>query len=143
MGLGERYHEPVCTTLRKLAIDFPTVGANLLLQLTIKALNDTLGPERLVHSLLVCGEIPHVFTPSETPRARDMLGERAALAHAARSEMQTIMAKMRVGRALKHSVPAAADCSYEFDDQVLTWREKIVNNHIGEWQAPGSDSQTL
>ena len=46
------------------------------------------------------------------------------------------MAKARVNRALKHSTPDAADVMYTPGDMVLVWREKIVNNRIGEWMGP-------
>lgn len=136
LGIGERYHEPVRTTFRKLLLQYPMVRKTLLLQMTVKALNDTLGPEGLVPSSLVFGELPRVHTPSETPKNRDTLGERAALAHSARVEMQAIMSKMRVARGLRHSIPPAANHSYDPGNFVLTWRENAVNNRIGEWLGP-------
>lgn len=50
--------------------------------------------------------------------------------------MQTHMSKLRVDRALKHKTPAAANMSYKIEDQVLVWREKIVDSRIGEWLGP-------
>lgn len=47
--------------------------------------------------------------------------------------MQKHMEKSRISRALKYSVPPAADNHYQPRDQVPVWREKIVNNLIGEW----------
>ncbi len=82
------------------------------------------------------GELPQVHTASEIPKQRDTLGERAAMAHAARTEMQRIMARMRVACGLKHAVPRAADESYDPGDQVLVWRERVVNHRIGEWIGP-------
>ena len=58
------------------------------------------------------------------------------MVHAARTEMQRIMARMRVARGLRHSVPLAANCAYDPGDQVLVWREKVVNHRIGEWIVP-------
>ena len=43
---------------------------------------------------------------------------------------------MKINRALRHAVPTAANRSYEPGDQVLVWREKIVDNRIGEWLGP-------
>lgn len=54
----------------------------------------------------------------------------------ARTEMQRHMAQMRINRALKHSVPSAADIAYKPGDKVLLWREKVVNNRIREWVGP-------
>ena len=46
------------------------------------------------------------------------------------------MAKLRVNRALRHQVPTAANAMFDPGDKVLVWREKIVNNRIGEWMGP-------
>ena len=43
------------------------------------------------------------------------------------------MAKMRISRALRRSVPPAAHRAYDPGDEVLVWREKVVNHCIGEW----------
>eukprot|EP00171_Calliarthron_tuberculosum_P018350 IDg18350t1 len=54
----------------------------------------------------------------------------------ARAEMQQHMTKNRIQRAFRHSVPAAADRHYQPGDQVLVWRENVVNNRVGEWLGP-------
>lgn len=46
------------------------------------------------------------------------------------------MTKLRVQRALKHRVPRAADLTPEVGQQFLLWREKMVENRIGEWIGP-------
>ncbi len=109
LGIGERYHEPLRTNFRKMRIFYPDADKKVLLSLAVKAMKDTLGPEGLVSSSLIFGELPQIHTASETPKPRDTLGERSAMVHAARTEMQRIMAKMRVSRGLKHSVTQAAD----------------------------------
>ncbi len=63
--------------------------------------------------------MPQVHTALEIPKQRDTLGERAAMVHAAQTEVQRILARMRVARGLKHSVPRAADESHDPGDQVL------------------------
>eukprot|EP00171_Calliarthron_tuberculosum_P022911 IDg22911t1 len=50
LGLGERYHQPLRNTFRKLRIEYPTAPKELLLKLSVKSMNDTLGPEGLVPS---------------------------------------------------------------------------------------------
>ncbi len=84
-------------------------------------------------SALVFGEFPKVVTRSEIPQSRLALADRSKIARVARMEMQKHMAKMRVARALKHAVPGASDRLYQPGDQVLVWRERQVNNRIGEW----------
>eukprot|EP00171_Calliarthron_tuberculosum_P023746 IDg23746t1 len=58
------------------------------------------------------------------------------MATSARKEMSKHMGSLRISRALRHAIPASADTSYEPGDQVLVWREKQVNNRIGEWLGP-------
>ncbi len=101
-------------------------------------MNDTLGPEGLVPSSFVFGEYPKVYTKghSEMPQPRLTTEERASMLQSGRAEMQRHMAKARVARALKHSVPSAADQSFQPGDMALVWHEKIVNNRIGEWLGP-------
>eukprot|EP00171_Calliarthron_tuberculosum_P005792 IDg5792t1 len=119
LNIGERYHQPLRSTFRKMALDYPQVDKGLLLQLAVKSMNDTLGPEGIVPSSLVFGEYPKVYTTSETPQQRPSIAERAKMLHTARIEMQKHMAKSRIARALKHSVPPAADNHYQPGDQVL------------------------
>ena len=99
-------------------------------------MNETPGPNGVVPSTLVFGEHPPVFTRSENPKRRPTLDERAKIAFKARNEMEQHMGKLRIDRALRHAVPPAADVTYERNDKVLVWREKQVNNRIGEWVGP-------
>ena len=58
------------------------------------------------------------------------------MAHAARNEMQRIMAKMRVARGSRHSVTLTTNQTYDPGDQVSVSREKVVNHRIGDWLGP-------
>ena len=119
LGLGERYHQPLRQTFRKIMAAHPKTPPARALAASLKAMNDTLGPEGLVPSALVIREFPPVFTNSEAPAARLTLRERASVAQSARKEMGKIMAEMRVRRALHHRTPSAADRFYQPGDQVL------------------------
>lgn len=99
-------------------------------------MNDTLGPEGIVPSVLVFGEYLPVFTTSERPTSRSPGHLRAKIATEARIEMEKHMGKARIARALKHAVPPSADRPLSPGDQVLVWRENIVKNRIGEWLGP-------
>ena len=136
LGLVERYHEPLRSTYRKLKAEFPNVNKHVALACAVKGMNDTLGPEGLVPSSLLFGELPQPFTPSENRSDRPSLLDRAKLATAARKEMSAQMAKVKLKRAMHHAVPPACDRSYEPGDEVLVWRERIVGNRIGEWLGP-------
>ena len=94
-------------------------------------MNDTLGPEGLIPSSLVFGEIPQPFTPSENRSYRPPLLDRSKLATAARKEMSAQMAKVKLKRAMHHAVPPACDLSYEPGYKVLVWREMIGGTELG------------
>lgn len=136
LGIVERHHQPLRQTFRRIMVQFPNCDKELALAFAQKAMNDTLGPEGLVPSSLVFGEYPQVFTNSENQGQRATLDERSALATAARKEVESIMADMKIKRALHHAVPPAADQAYQPGDKVLVWREKQVSNRIGEWLGP-------
>lgn len=136
LGLGERYHRPLRSTFRKMKASRPDVNKDLALALSVKAVNDTLGPEGLVPSALVFGEFPQVGTRSEVREEMPSLKKRATLADLARREMGERMAELRLKRALHHAVPPACDRSYQPGDKVLVWREKLIADRIGEWLGP-------
>ena len=58
LGPGERYHEPLRQVYLKIRHEFPSISKETCLRLAVKALNDTMGPEGLVPSLLVFGVLP-------------------------------------------------------------------------------------
>lgn len=137
LGIGERYHQPLRNTYRKAKLSMAShIPDSSILAMCVKAMNDTLGPEGLVPSALVFGVYPstHVFEEPRDPKPT--LQERAKLANTIRAEMDSQMALLRVNRALRHDVPPASDSVYEIGDQVLVFREKQVNNRIGEWLGP-------
>ena len=95
-SLGERYHQPLRQIYRKIMSEHSQTPPERALTATVKAMNDTLGPEGLVTSAIVFGEFPRGFTKSETPSQRPTLEERAPIAQSARKEMGKIMAEMRI-----------------------------------------------
>ena len=136
LGIGERYHKPLRDTYRKLKVDYPSMQRQLLLALSVKAMNDTLGPEGTVPSALVFGEFPSLRSVSEPIIPRPTLAERAEAALRARRYMSQHLARAKVKRALHHKPPPATDHTYEPGDEVLVWREKQVEHRIGEWLGP-------
>ena len=136
LGLGERYHQPLRQTDRKIMVEHPSSDPALALALSVKAMNDTLSPEGLVTFALVFGEFARIFTKSETPNERSVLVSRSKVAKTARNEMGKRMAEVRVRRALKNSTPSASSRVYSPGDEVLVCRERVVDNGIGEWIGP-------
>lgn len=136
VGLCERYHQPLRHTYRKIMVEHPTTKPLLALAFSVKAMNGTLGREGPVPSALVFREYPRPFKGSETPGTRITLAERSNVAQTTGTEMSKLMAKVRISRALKHSVPSAADQQYNPGDEVLVWRENLISNKLGEWIGP-------
>ena len=136
LEIGERYHLPLWQTYRKKMTAHPTSELDVILALSVKEMNNTLGPEGLVPTALVFGEYPPVHTKSETPNPRGVLASRAEISNTARQEMEKIMAEIRVKRALQHATPYSANNVYSPGDQVLLWREKQFDIRIGEWMGP-------
>lgn len=64
------------------------------------------------------------------------LSKREIIAQQARRLTSNQMAGSRVAWALKNNTPPAADSIYYPLDNVLVWREKQVENRIGEWLSP-------
>lgn len=62
LGSGERYHGPLRRIFNKIKYDNSKMKRELVLSLTLKAINDTMGPEGLVPTLLVLGALPR-FPP--------------------------------------------------------------------------------
>lgn len=66
IGIGERYHTPLRRIFLEVCEDVPDLDHHIALQLNVKAMNDTMGHEGLVPSLLVSGTLPR-FGPHSTP----------------------------------------------------------------------------
>ena len=103
LGIGDRYHKPLRDTYRKLKLDFPKMSRQLVLALSIKAMNDTLGPEGIVPSALVFGEFPSLRAYQGPVVPRPALAEHAQAALNARRYMSQNLARARALRALKHN----------------------------------------
>ena len=120
LGSGERYHAPLRRIFRKIRNEEPKLDMSIVLQLAVKAINDTMGPEGLVPSLLVFGCIPRFpAVSSKVPEQK----ERMNALISARQEMATITAELRVTKALRSKVPRNADLVIFPGQRVLVWRE--------------------
>jgi hypothetical protein len=121
LGLGERMHEPLRRIYRKVSYDFPTAPPAIVLKCATKALNDTMGENGLVPSLLVFGIVPMFpILSSKLPEQQ----ERMRLLAAAQAEYNSIVAERRIAEILKSRVPGAADRVYKVGEEVLVLQEK-------------------
>ena len=90
------------------------------MRLAIKAVNDTMGPEGQVPSLLVFGTLPR-FPVVDTSFPNQI--ERMKALEAARAEMGTITAELRIRTAILSKVPRNANPILKPGDQVRVFRE--------------------
>ena len=130
LNIGERYHQPLRLIFRKLSLSHPSFKRDVLLAMSVKVMNDTLGTEGSVPYSLVFVELPQIRAMGEAIIPKPELPERAVVANAARDEMSSHMSKLQLRLALRHQVPPAALLSYKPVDQVLVWRENIIANNI-------------
>ena len=69
IGIVERYHRPLRRAYEIITKELPQVAKQIVLQMAVKATNDTAGPDGLVPTLLVFGTFPRMSindTPSTT-----------------------------------------------------------------------------
>eukprot|EP00171_Calliarthron_tuberculosum_P008498 IDg8498t1 len=124
LAIVERYHAPLRTIYRRVKIECPELGSGLILQSAVKAMNDTVGPEGLVPSLLVYG-IPPRYTPAGlSPMLLDQRQRHEAI-RIAREEFFRISNKLRISRALNAKVPESADRIFKEGDLVRVYREEL------------------
>ncbi len=109
LGIGEIYRKPLRDTNRKLKLYHPTMQRQLLLALSVKAMNDTLGAEGIIPSALVFGEFTSLRTCEGYVIPQPSLTERAEAALNGRRYMAQHLAQTRIQRPLRHNPPSATD----------------------------------
>jgi hypothetical protein len=134
IGTIERYHAVLRRTYEILRAEIPNTSKELILQMAVKAINDTAGPKGLVPTLLVFGAYPRIV---EYDPPAPTVAQRAAAVKKAMTELRKMHAKrdvndainMRNGpsTALLHSLPLNSD--------VLVWREGNTG-YAGKWTGP-------
>ena len=74
IGNGERYHSPLRRIFNKINHDQPSLDFEYALRLSVKSMNDTMGPNGLVPSFLVFGTLPRFpFLNTNLPNQREIL----------------------------------------------------------------------
>lgn len=107
IAVGERYHAPLRKIFLTIRSEHTKIESDVALRLGIKALNDTMGPNGLVPSLLVFGVLPTWPAPlKHNPRQTD----RFKAMNTARREMESFVAQQRIRRG--NAVSLCGICSY-------------------------------
>jgi transposase InsO family protein len=128
LGIGERLHEPLRRIYEKVQMDYPHISPRIILKITVKVMNDTIGENGLVPSLLVFGVVPRFpMLSTDLPNQK----ERMAAISLAKMEMNSIIAERRVNTALRKNAPSSVDYVFAVDDEVLVFRERT-----NSWTGP-------
>jgi transposase InsO family protein len=129
VGKIERYHRPL---RRAFEIIYAETGqftaVDAILQMAVKAINDTAGPNGLVPTLLVFGAYPRILdSPSSTSTVK-----RGEAIQKAMREIRKIAAERQVNNALNtRNGPTTANLlSLPLQSEVMVWREREG------WQGP-------
>jgi hypothetical protein len=118
----ERYYGPLRRIYRKIRSEHPTIPQSLARSLSFKAVNDFTGPAGLVSSLLVFGIV------SRLPLCNQCLPnqcERMTALASARSEMETIVAGLRIDRAKSSKIPPGVHRNFAAGEMVSVYRERV------------------
>lgn len=121
LGAGEKYHDPLRKIYLKIRLSHPSIRPDVCLSLAVKAMNDTMNSNGLVPSLLVFGVLPRFPTTNSKIPAQQ---ERMNALQLARREMETIVSKQRIHKAISSNVPFSATYEFKPGEEVLVYREK-------------------
>ncbi len=123
IGKVERYHGPLRRAYEILTNELPSTNKDALLQMAVKAINDSAGPDGIVPTLLVFGAYPRLTKDSPPSPS---VTERAEAIYKAMKEVRRIYAERQVKEALAmrngpntyklHELPLQSN--------VLVYREK-------------------
>jgi len=130
IGKVERYHAPLRRAYEILRAELGSgISNDAVLQMAVKAVNDTVGPDGLVPTLLVFGAYPRINmesppTPSMVHRAEAIQKAMKALRKAAAERSVADALNTRNGPSTEEAL------ALPLQSEVMVWREKKG------WQGP-------
>lgn len=131
MSFVERYHVPVRRAYNIINAEAPDTDPEQALQMAVKSVNDSAGPDGLVPTLLVYGALPRLGLPSDPPTPSSF--KRAVAVRKATQEISKHFARRQVSAAVRtRNGPDTSDIhSAPIDSHVLVYRpEKDI------WEGP-------
>lgn len=133
MTVVERYHQPIRRAYQTIKSESPDTDDAAALQMAVKAINDSVGPDGLVPTLLVYGALPRLGLPHDKPNPSTF--QRAAALRKATQEMSKRFAKRQVQSALNsRNGPDVSDVhSIPIGGHALVYRPKT-----DKWEGPFS-----
>lgn len=136
IGMVERYHGPIRRAYQIIATEFPDISKDMALQMAFKAINDSVGPDGLVPTLLVFGAYPRMIdsdAPSPTVAQRTTAIKKAMI------EINKLRAERQIAEALNTRNGPKTDAIHGLppSSPVLVWREGNTGQ-AGHWDGPFS-----
>ena len=134
VGIVERYHGPVRRAYQIITSEVPGINKDVALQMAFKAVNDSIGPDGFVPTLLVYGAYPRM---SELDSPAPKISQRAAAIKKAMAELAKLRAKRQVADALHTRNGPNTDNLHTLaiNSRVLVWREGKAGK-TGRWDGP-------
>ena len=133
IGITERYHA-VLRRAYKIIVEETQAKKEASLQMAVKAVNDSAGPNGLIPTLLVFGAFPRM---TELDPPAPSIATRAMAIKKAMNEIAKIRAEHQVADALRQrNGPSTADIhDLSLRSPVLVWREGNAGQ-AGQWTGP-------
>jgi hypothetical protein len=120
LGIGERYHGALRRTFESRRVAHPEASSELLLDASVKAANDLMGPDGLVPTLLVFGVYPKLPLKDSSSTAVPC-SARLQIMLEARDEYTAIMDNHRLKTALEVQT-AQYPSDLRYNDPIVVYR---------------------
>ncbi|POS82075.1 hypothetical protein EPUL_006366, partial [Erysiphe pulchra] len=129
MGIVERYHKPLRRAYSIIKEETKSTDKNLILQMAIKAINDTAGLDGIIPTLLVFGAYPRM---SRLDPPAPSIATRAKAIQKAMAEVSKLRLQKQVTAALRtRNGPASIVQNIPLGIDILVWR-----THRKQWEGP-------
>lgn len=121
LGIGERLHEPLKRCYRKIKVAHQFTHLNYIPHVAIKAINCKMGEERLIPARLVFSVIPRFpILSTNLSKHKELMKD----INAAKSGINSIIAKKKVKTAVSSNITPAADRTYQLGKKCLFTAKK-------------------
>jgi transposase InsO family protein len=110
LGHNERLRSPLRRCFLKIKNDIPSLADEVALRVIVKAINDTVGPNGLIPTLLVFGNMPQLPLMQGNLIPYSGQEQRESALRAATAEYQKYVCERRLREALFSKISPAMNC---------------------------------
>ena len=134
IGLVERYHQPLRRAYEIIKTESPDTPREMTLQIVVKAVNDTAGPDGLVPTLLVFGAYPKI---ADSDTLTTTVAQRARAIQLAMKEVTRLHAQQMIQKALaaRNGPDTSTVLDAPVNSKLWAWRESQQGQRAG-WKGP-------